>query len=61
MDNIDEIKELLQKDGIQITDDEIQTTITEFKYLIDIWLNAVERDLFEGKTLDELLLGGDDL
>ncbi|HUD19585.1 MAG TPA: hypothetical protein VMR81_04030 [Patescibacteria group bacterium] len=55
MDKLDEIRELLQKDGIQMNDDEIQTTISELQYLVDVWLNTVEQQIFEGKTLDELL------
>lgn len=55
MDIIDEIRELLKKNGVEMNDDEIQTTVTELQYLIDVWLNNVEQQIFEGKTLDELL------
>ena len=55
MDNVDEIRELLRKNNIKMTDDEIQTTVSELQYLIDVWLNTVEQQIFEGKTLDELL------
>lgn len=55
MDNIDEIRELLRKNNIKMTDDEVRTTVTELQYLIDVWLNAVEQQIFEGKTLDEIL------
>ena len=39
-----------------MSDDEIQTNISEWQYLIDFWLNDVEKQIFEGKTLDELLV-----
>ena len=56
MDNIDEIRELLIKENIHMTEDELQTTVTELQYLVDIWLNEIERQLFNGKTIDELLI-----
>ncbi len=56
MDNIDEIRELLIKENIHMTEDELQTTVTQLQYLVDIWLNEIERQLFDGKTLDELLI-----
>jgi len=56
MDTLDEIRELLLKNGIEMSDDEIQTNISELQYLIDFWLNNVEKQIFEGKTLDELLV-----
>ncbi len=55
MDKLDGIRELLMKNGIEMNDDEIQTIISELQYLIDVWLNNVEQQIFEGKTLDELL------
>ena len=56
MDTLDEIRELLLKNSIEMSDDEIQTNISELQYLIDFWLNNVEKQIFEGKTLDELLV-----
>jgi hypothetical protein len=56
MDTLDEIRELLLKNGIEMSDDEIQTNISELQYLIDFWLNNIEKQIFEGKTLDELLV-----
>jgi len=56
MDKLDEFRELLLKNGIEMNDDEIQTSISELQYLIDFWLNNVEKQIFEGKTLDELLV-----
>ena len=56
MDTLDEIRELLLKNSIEMSDDEIQTNTSELQYLIDFWLNNVEKQIFEGKTLDELLV-----
>lgn len=56
MDTLNQIRELLKQQNIHMSEDELQTTITEFQYLIDIWLNDIERRLFNGKTLDELLI-----
>lgn len=56
MDNLDEIRELLKNYEIHMTEDELQTTVIQFQYLIDVWLNDIERQLFNGKTLDELLI-----
>lgn len=56
MDKIDEIRELILKNNVEMNDDEIQTTIAELQYLIDFWLNNIEQQVFEGKTLDELLI-----
>jgi len=56
MDTLDEIRELLLKNSIEMSDDEIQTNISELQYLIDFWLNNIEKQIFEGKTLDELLV-----
>ncbi len=56
MDKIDEIRELILKNNIEMNDDEIQTTVAELQYLIDLWLNNIEQQVFEGKTLDELLI-----
>lgn len=56
MDTLEDIRELLKQQGIHMTEDELQTTVTEFQYLIDVWLNDIEREVFHGKTLDELLI-----
>jgi uncharacterized membrane protein len=56
MDTLNEIHELLLKNSVEMSDDEIQTNISELQYLIDFWLNNVEKQIFEDKTLDELLV-----
>lgn len=59
MDQLDEIRELLKEHDISISEDELQKTVTEFQYLSDVWLDEVERELFGGKTLNELLIHSD--
>ncbi len=43
--------ELAQK----MTDSQIQTTVSEFEFLGNEWLDEFERKAFGGKTLQELL------
>lgn len=59
MDTTDEIREILKTHGIRMSEDELQTTVTELQYLVDVWLNDIERQLFNGKTLDELIIHTD--
>ena len=40
-----------------LTDEQIECITTEFQFLIDTWLDEYERDVFEGKTLQEILNG----
>jgi hypothetical protein len=39
----------------ELTDDELETYVTEFQHLIDYWLDTFEQDLFDGATLQQLL------
>ena len=55
MDDLEEFKNILKAGGIEIEDDELEETLTKAKYLINQWLYSFERDIFEGKTLQELL------
>ena len=55
MDDLEEFKNILHAGGIELEDDELEETLTKAKYLINQWLDSFERDIFEGKTLQELL------
>ena len=55
MDDLEEFKNILKAGGIELEDDELEETLTKAKYLINQWLDSFERDIFEGKTLQELL------
>ena len=37
------------------TDEDLETYLTEFQYLIDSWLDAYEKQVFDGLTLKQLL------
>ena len=52
---LEEIKNLLGKKGNQSTDEQLKDTVVEIKHLIELWLDSFEREIFEGKTLQELL------
>lgn len=59
MDQLDEIRKLLKEHNIRMSEDELQKTVTEFQYLADVWLDELEREIFGGKTLNELLIHSD--
>lgn len=59
MDQLDEIRKLLKEHNIRMSEDELQKTVAEFQYLADVWLDDVERQLFGGKTLNELFIHSD--
>jgi hypothetical protein len=39
-----------------LSDEELETYITEFQYLIDEWLDEFERAAFDGQTLKQTLV-----
>ena len=39
------------------TDEQVKIMVTDFQYLIEIWLDEFEKEVFSGKTLKELLGG----
>lgn len=41
-----------------LSDEELETYLTEFQHLIDYWLNTFEQQLFDGKTLQQVLQEG---
>jgi hypothetical protein len=41
----------------KLTDEQVECMVTDFQHLIDTWLDEFEADVFEGKTLKELLGG----
>jgi len=38
-----------------LPDEELETYLTEFNFLLDSWLDQYEKQLFDGKTLNQLL------
>lgn len=41
-----------------LKDEELETFITEFQYLIEAWVDGFERQIFDNKTLKQLLKEG---
>ena len=52
---IDEIKKIQNSEEVTIDDEELEETILKIRHLIELWLDSFEREIFEGKTLQELL------
>lgn len=42
----------------ELSDEELESFITEFQYLIDAWVDSFEKQVFENKTLKQLLKEG---
>lgn len=38
-----------------LSDEELEVCLTEFQHLIDEWLDAFEHDIFDGRTLRQVL------
>lgn len=53
-----QVKVILGDLSRMLTIDEIHTMISEIQYLVTVWLDAYEEDLFKGKTLKEVLNEG---
>jgi hypothetical protein len=52
---IDEARKILGKKATKFTREQLKDTVIEIKYLVSTWLDEVERELFDGQTLNELL------
>lgn len=50
-----EAKEILGDSAKELTDDQIYEMVCEMQFLADSWLEEYEREVFDGKTLIELL------
>lgn len=59
MDEEENIKKLLSDADIEISDEDLKENITKIQYLIEIWLDSLEKQIFDGKTLQELLASSD--
>jgi hypothetical protein len=40
---------------LDVADEELEVYLTELRHLINSWLDAFERQVFDGETLKELL------
>ena len=41
-----------------LSDEDLEVFLTEFQYLIDCWLDEYEKQVFNNKTLKELMKEG---
>lgn len=48
-------REILGELANEYSDDELWKIVTEIQFLTDCWLDEFEREIFDGKTLSELL------
>jgi len=55
-DNLEKAREILGELANELSDEELKTTVTEIQFLTDSWLDEFEKIIFEGKTLNELLI-----
>lgn len=53
--NLQKARRVLGDIAENIPDQELESNLTEFKYLIDTWLDEFEKGIFDSKTLKELL------
>lgn len=50
-----EARDILGNPADKLTDEQIYNLVTNVRYLIDSWLEEFERNVFGGKTLNEIL------
>lgn len=51
-------RRILEDISIDLSDDELEVYLTKFEYLLDTWLDSFEKQVFENKTLNQLLREG---
>ena len=54
---IREAREILGDSAKDLADSQVYDLVTEVQFLVDSWLEDFERDVFDGKTLDEIVGG----
>ncbi|MEK7170867.1 MAG: hypothetical protein AAB774_01005 [Patescibacteria group bacterium] len=55
---IDVARRVMGKIVAELSDDELEAYLTEFQFLIDSWFDSFEKQIFEGRKLEELIKGG---
>lgn len=56
--NLQRARRILGDLAISLSDPELETFLVEFEYLIDSWLDEFEKNIFNDKTLMQLLKEG---
>ncbi len=54
-EKLQKAREILGELANEYSDDELWKIVTEIQFLTDCWLDEFEREIFDGKTLTELL------
>lgn len=52
---VQKARRILGETAINLTDEQLETNLSEFEYLINDWLDEFEKYVFEGKTLKEII------
>ncbi|OQA04239.1 MAG: hypothetical protein BWY68_00439 [bacterium ADurb.Bin400] len=55
---LERARRILGDDVIGILDEDLEKYVTEFQELIDFWLDSCEKEIFDNKTLRELIREG---
>jgi len=55
---IQQARQILGEAVVSLSDEELKTYITEFQTLLESWMEIFEKQLFENKTLKQLLKEG---
>lgn len=51
-------RKILGEVATTLSDSQLQTHLTEFEFLLDCWMDEFERQIFDNKTLREVLREG---
>lgn len=52
---VSEARGILAESAKDLTDEQVYDLVNEVQYLVDSWLEEYEKDIFNGKTLIELI------
>jgi len=52
---IDKAREILGPLAKDLTDSQLKDIVTEIHFLTDTWLDEIEKELFDGHTVQQLL------
>lgn len=53
--NLEDIKDILKTKANLYSDDDLFDNAVKIEYLVEQWLDTFEKEIFEGKSLIELL------
>lgn len=53
---IEEARKILGKTAERMSDEQLQDQLVRMKFLIESWLDKYERSIFDGRTLNELVI-----